>query len=576
MIGLDVHGYDTGSEVITIVGDPNALVDFARGFDMAAVTNAAAVPIVLQQAQDSVSAEVAKSGATLEGQLEITPQNGRFRVAGTASKSTGSATFSFGLVPELFASRPGGAINYIEKPFVIHPRSWAALSFSTADVHVNVDPSPWVVVLAALGTALNLAIPLIVIDMIRSTAAHLETSIAGQDPSAPVARVQRFPPAKAEGATVRIELAAYEITTDGVYTGLTMGSSRPRRRSWGRPRSPPTCTPARCAIGSGCRRPARRRSAPAHPLDSHRPRGGDGAPQRGCRRGRPRDLRLRARDRRAGPDATGGRLPRLPPALGPDTTDFVNEGIRLEIRGALPAGAYVRWRYEVKNPQVVFDDPTRTWAYRGDEIVKRHSNLHSTEFPCANARRISRYAGDVERLDALPFAVGDVSCTARSCATTASTAARRGSSRRSDRVVSAHRRPRAPPAGRRGSRPPGRPTRAWPARSPAARSAPAVGVDEHEHGELAREGADRDVAVPAGKRPGRLRRPLELRRQTLVGADVRAADDEDAAAPGRVGDGRGIASPRVEWPGPVPTLSSRARPRWPSVMSSGLSGPALN
>ena len=47
MIGLDVTGFDTGSEVITTTGDPNALVDFARGYDMAAVTSAGAVPIVL-------------------------------------------------------------------------------------------------------------------------------------------------------------------------------------------------------------------------------------------------------------------------------------------------------------------------------------------------------------------------------------------------------------------------------------------------------------------------------------------------------------------------------------------------
>jgi hypothetical protein len=408
MIGLDVIGYDTGSEVLTITGDPNALVDFARGYDMAAVTNAAAVPIVLQQAQDAVRAEVAKSGATLQGELEITPQNGRFRIAGTASKSTGSATFSFALVPELFASRPGGAVNYIDKPFVIHPRTWPALSFSTADVHVNVDPSPWVIVLAAVGTALNLGIPLIVVDMIRSTAAHLQTSIAGQDPSKPVARVQRFPPAKPDGAAVRIELAAYEITTDGIYTGVTIRPEPPPAALIG-----PTSIPAdlrtstlryRIRLPLGLR--------PDDPLLRIRWTVVDLASGTVLRSD---DAAAAGRQTFAFVPATVGpglsRLGvdcRVYRTLGPDTTDFVNEGIRLDIRGALPQGAYVRWRYEVKNPQVLFDDPTRAWAYRGDEIVKRHSNLHSTEFPCANAQRISRYAGEIERLDALPFAVGDI------------------------------------------------------------------------------------------------------------------------------------------------------------------------
>jgi hypothetical protein len=408
MVGLDVTGFDTGSEVITTAGDRNALVDFARGYDMAAVTNAVAVPIVLQQAQESVRTEVAKSGAQLEGHLEITPQDGRFRVAGSASKSTGSATFSFALVPALFTGRPGGAINYIEKPFVIHPRTWAALSFSTSDVHVNVDPSPWVVVLTAIGTGLNFGVPLIVRDMINSAAAHLQTSIEGQDPSAPANRVQRFPPAKPEGATVRIELAAYEISTDGIYTGITI-----------QPEAPPAALIGPVSI------PGDLRSSPLR----YRIR-----PPLGLRLDDPAlhirwtvvDLAtgsvLRTEDGAAAgrdtfsftPATVGPNLMRLGVdcrvyrPLGPDITDFVNEGIRLEIRPKLPPGAYVRWRYEVKNPQVVFDETTQTWAYRGDEIVKRHSNLHRTDAPCANARKPSRYAGEYDRLDALPFAVADI------------------------------------------------------------------------------------------------------------------------------------------------------------------------
>jgi hypothetical protein len=94
--------------------------------------------------------------------------------------------------------------------------------------------------------------------------------------------------------------------------------------------------------------------------------------------------------------------------FGATVTDFVNDGITLSIRGPLPAGAYVRWYYDVKNPNVRFDETANAWVYTGDAVVKRHSNYHRTDKPCAMAARHSRYTYRQDLLDSLPFSVSEI------------------------------------------------------------------------------------------------------------------------------------------------------------------------
>ena len=89
-------------------------------------------------------------------------------------------------------------------------------------------------------------------------------------------------------------------------------------------------------------------------------------------------------------------------------TDFVNDGITLAIRAPLSPGSYIRWYYDVKNPNVNFDPKANAWAYTGDALVKRHSNYHRTDKPCAMEARRSRYTYQQEVLDTLPFSVSDI------------------------------------------------------------------------------------------------------------------------------------------------------------------------
>jgi hypothetical protein len=94
--------------------------------------------------------------------------------------------------------------------------------------------------------------------------------------------------------------------------------------------------------------------------------------------------------------------------FGATVTDFVNDGITLAIRGPLPRGAYIRWYYDVKNPNVRFDTTANAWAYTGEAVVKRHSNYHRTDKPCAMEARRSRYTYQQDVLDTLPFSVSDI------------------------------------------------------------------------------------------------------------------------------------------------------------------------
>jgi len=84
------------------------------------------------------------------------------------------------------------------------------------------------------------------------------------------------------------------------------------------------------------------------------------------------------------------------------------ETIRLEVGPFLPHGAFVRWRYDVKNPQIGYDEAAQDWRYNGDLVVKRWSKFHRADKPCKNANRRSRYTYSDEALDDLPFPISDI------------------------------------------------------------------------------------------------------------------------------------------------------------------------
>lgn len=401
LLGLNIESDD-----VTTVGDVDGLADFARDNDVAAVTSALAVPILLQRVKSQVSDEVAKNGATLEA-LKISAEAGRFHVEGRASKSTGTAKFSFNLIPKMFASKPGKFFTYLDKAVRVYARVWPALEFTASDIEVDVDPATWVVIVTAIGAIANIVVPLIVADLISSTAAQFEGAIATADTGAPVPRVRHLKPATPGGVTVRVAIEEYEITTVGTYIGITV-----------RPQALPGMLIGVTSIPNDLRA-SRLRYVVRLPLGVQ---SNDPAlrirwtiiDQSGTVLVSEDDVALGRTTFDFVPQNVGPGLSelgvgvRVYRALGAQISDFVNDGVKLNVRGPLPPGAYVRWYYDVKNPQVRYDDENQTWAYTGEVVVKRHSNWHRTDRPCANVSKHSRFTYKTEILDSLPFAVADI------------------------------------------------------------------------------------------------------------------------------------------------------------------------
>jgi hypothetical protein len=96
LIGLNIQSPD-----LTLIGDVDQLADFAGPNDLAAFINAQAIPLLLQDVQNEIITQVAKNGATLQGKVNIGSGAGKFLISGKASRTGGSANFSFSAVPML-------------------------------------------------------------------------------------------------------------------------------------------------------------------------------------------------------------------------------------------------------------------------------------------------------------------------------------------------------------------------------------------------------------------------------------------------------------------------------------------
>jgi len=408
LVGLNVDGPDN-----PIVGDADRLRDFAQDNQLAAVVNRNAVPILLQDVQTALADGVAKNGATLDGPVTITADLGRFRVAGSASNSEGSASFSFSIVPTLFAYRSGKVFTYVRKPRRVNSRSWPALGFTASDIDVDVDSSWWVDVGAGLLEFFN---PMVIPALI-ATLENKSEAIAGEiqakaaNAFAPEARVRRVPAAGPGGATVRIELAQFNITTDGTYTGIKVTPEPLPGMLIG-----PVSIPAdfrgaelsysvRLPFGAGLDDPQLRiRWTVIDPLTGNVLANDDGPAQ--------------GREKIPFPFIAESLLPggsallvtvRVYRALGATITELLNDAITLEISGPLAPGTFIRWNYQVANPQIYFDVLRQDWVYTDDAQVKRHSRLHRTDAKhCQFYDKQSRYGGQAQQLDQLPFPVRDI------------------------------------------------------------------------------------------------------------------------------------------------------------------------
>jgi hypothetical protein len=400
-----VLGFDIDDGVFATTGDPANLADFAGNDDVAVVVNPAAIDPLMSTARQQVQAEVEKYDATLDS-LSITCEQGQFRVTGRASMTGGAANFSLAALPLMTHTRPGAFIPLAKQTMLVKARTWPALSFVAADTSVDIDRSDWLALVEVIGGVATLGfIPFAVESFISDIVRNITGGIASGNlnPGGPTPRVRRFgdPP-------TRFKIERFEIHTTGVLIGITSRLEAPAPDLSGLRSIPRNF--ANRSVRYEVRLPFE--ALPDDPLlrirwtvvdlDSGSILLNDDA------------AALNRLSIEFAPAALGAQVNRFAVgcrayrALGPFMTELLNETIRLEVGPPLPPGAFTRWRYDVKNPQIGFDGATETYSYRGDQVVRRWSKFHRADKPCQNAQHRSRYTYSDEVLDNLPFPINDM------------------------------------------------------------------------------------------------------------------------------------------------------------------------
>jgi hypothetical protein len=387
-----------------LMGNVDALQDFAGSNDVAGMVVPDAVDIMVDKLHTKLVEGVVAAGATLGG-FQVRPRDGYFLVSGTASKSSGSVNFSFRLVPSLFHTRPGAYFQYLEKPRWAKSRTWAALEFSISDVLTDVDRSWWVVLFGEVIVGiLTVGLSTLYIEgLVSASAGAFAGKIESAQLDAPTARIQRTVPPPG-GISTRIALERFEITESGVFIGVSVRAKPTPAKLLG-----PTIVPETyradilryiMALPSGVAGsdPAlrmrwtledRTHNVVLQNLD-------------GVAVGRLWFEFSPAAASTATDFAIVGRLYRQ---LGVSVTDLATLSVNLHMRAALASSAYTRWRWQGTNPQVGVDQATGNWVYNGERRVDRWSEWHRTDAPCRSVNVQARYRYDQENADRLPFSL---------------------------------------------------------------------------------------------------------------------------------------------------------------------------
>lgn len=390
-------------------GDPTQLHDFAGTKDIALYLNSAVIPLMLGPAQQQVEQEIEAAGATLDGDLQITCEEGRFRVRGRASRSEGSADFSFGVVRRMTTyTRPGNTVQTSEGPMHAGSRTWRALTLKAVDPVVSVDRDSWVVFVEILGGILTLGGFAL---MIESMIARLVESIGGRITGAQISPGPRGPiplVRRSGDPVVRTAIEAFDIHADGVFVGVTSQLKVKPAQLSGMKRVPRNFAnrqlryDVRLPFDALPDDPFLRIRWTAIDLESGTVHVNEDA------------VALNRLTFRFNPGSLGAQTNRFAVVcrvyrtLGPFMTELLNETLQLDIGPPSQPGAFVRWRYHVKNPQIAFSAPAGQYVYKGDSTVARWSKIHRTDRPCKSVQDQSRYTYSTTLLDDLPFPIHDM------------------------------------------------------------------------------------------------------------------------------------------------------------------------
>lgn len=410
LLGVDM---DTGTFATT--GDFAQLSDIAGTNDVAVILNPGAILPLMPKTRQQVQDQITPYGATLSS-LSVTCEEGQFRVTGSASRTGGSANFSLAAVPVMSTGVAGGIFPLTEKKtIVIRARNWPALSFNPADISVDVDQSWWVDVLDVFASILTLGFAAFADQaFIWGTERNITGGIEGAElnPNGATPLVARVgePP-------TRFGIQDFEIHTSGVYIGISSKFEAPAAKMSG-VKSIPVNYASQDILYSVtlpfdalADDPFLRIRWTVVDLDS------------GSTLESSDDVALNRQTFEFIPSTVGAGTTRFAVgcrvyrALGPFLTEVLNETIRMTVGAALPHNAYIRWSYEVNNPQFQFkntDNTVAKWHFTGMSEIPRHSKIHRLDKPCRNANHRSRFISAEQFWETLPFPVAKINANRES------------------------------------------------------------------------------------------------------------------------------------------------------------------
>ena len=404
--GALLLGFDMDNGVFSTSGDPTQLKDLAGSNDVEVVVNPDAIQPLMPDAYQLVQNEVSQYGATLDT-LFITCEEGQFRVKGRASMSEGSANFSLAAVPLMTYGIPGAIIPLTtKKTMVIRSRTWPALSFTPADVSVDVDQSAWVTLVEVIGGVITLGFAAFVTQaFISQTEQNITGGILGANLNlkgvTPLVRRIGTPP-------TRFGIEQFEIHTLGVYIGISSQLEAPAANLSGVQSIPSDYVSqsipyaVRLPFDALQDDPFLRVRWTVIDLDSGNTLLNDDEPAMNR-------LSFGFVPASVGPGLTRFAVVcRVYRALGPFMTEILNQTVRLTVGPALAKGVFVAWSYEVKVPQFTFDYAADQWRFVEFRTVKRRSVFHRVDKPCQNANHRSRFSPAEVFLDDLPFPVSAI------------------------------------------------------------------------------------------------------------------------------------------------------------------------
>lgn len=399
LIGLNIAESGTN-----LTGTINALEDFAGEYGLAGIVNPQAVELFLQDLHDQMVEKAQDSGATLSRfTAEIRP--GYILVRGRASKTGGALNFSFRAVPYMYHTRPGKYFGYLRKPVKVKSRTYPALGFRAEGVDVDQDRSWWVilfgeVIFGLLSSGLTV---LYVESLFRNASKVLAANVEGRTFADPPARVIRNAPPLG-GIKLRIALERFDISMDGIYTGISFQQQSSTSKIAGPQVIPDEYThhklPYKFQLPSsvfeddsllriqwtlenrlnGTILADADTLAAGHLRFTLMPNDFPGVREFGIR----------------------VRLYRKNEFL---VTEISNVVLGVSIRGPLQPNAYIRWHTSVKTPQVDFDTANDNWVYKGESKVNRWSEWHRLDRPCKAVNAPNRYRYRTEIVDRLPFSL---------------------------------------------------------------------------------------------------------------------------------------------------------------------------